>query len=80
MAALCCVAPFAPFRACFEACFYSKPPFMNEEYDKVCLTFSTDYDKENPLTIKSGQLRLLKHQIKKAEEEGDDATVEQLKL
>ena len=76
---ICCIAPFSPFKACFNSCGYSEPEFADESYDKVCLTFSTDYDKENPLTIKSGQLRLLNHQIKKAEEEGDEDTLAALK-
>jgi hypothetical protein len=59
LAAICFLAPFGPFKAAFNACGYEEPEFAEEEYDKVCLTFSTDYDKENPLTIKSGQLRLL---------------------
>ena len=29
------------------------------QYREVALTFSTDYDKENPLTSQQGQLRLL---------------------
>jgi hypothetical protein len=48
---MCCIAPFAPFKYCFS-CGYAEPDVGNELYDKVCLTFSTDYDKENPLTIK----------------------------
>ena len=78
MAIIFFVAPFRPFKACFNACGYTEPEFSEEEYDKVCLTFSTDYDKENPLTIKSGQLRLLNRQIKKAEEEGDETVLEAL--
>jgi hypothetical protein len=60
MAAICFLAPFAPFKAVFNSCGYDEPEFAEEDYNKVCLTFSTDYDKENPLTIKSGQLRLLR--------------------
>ena len=59
LAVICFVAPFRPFKAMFHSCGYDEPEFAEEDYDKVCLTFSTDYDKENPLTIKSGQLRLL---------------------
>jgi hypothetical protein len=60
MSAICFLAPFRPFKTMFNSCGYDEPEFNEEDYDKVCLTFSTDYDKENPLTIKSGQLRLLK--------------------
>jgi hypothetical protein len=60
MAIICFIAPFRPFKACFNSFGYDVPEFEEEDYDKVCLTFSTDYDKENPLTINSGQLRLLK--------------------
>lgn len=80
MAGICFLAPFGPFKACFNACGYVEQELAEEEYDKVCLTFSTDYDKENPLTIKSGQLRLLKKQIKKAEADGDEGAVEALKM
>ena len=76
---ICCLAPFSPFKTCFNACGYVEPEFADESYDKVCLTFSSDYDKENPLTIKSGQLRLLNHQIKKAEADGDEDTLAALR-
>jgi hypothetical protein len=33
------------------------------EYGEVALTFPTDYDKENPLTSKQGELRLIDIQI-----------------
>lgn len=72
---ICCLAPFSPFKTCFNACGYVEPEFADESYDKVCLTFSSDYDKENPLTIKSGQLRLLDHQIKKATADGEEGTL-----
>ena len=40
------------------------------QYRKVALTFSTDYDKENPLTSQQGQLRLLDIQIEQARKRG----------
>ena len=60
-------------------CANSDTDFGDEPYDNVFLTFSTDYDKENPLTIKKGQLRLLQRQIKKAEADGDENTLAVLK-
>ena len=41
-------------------------------------SFPTDYDKENPLTIKAGQLRLIELQIASAKEKGDDETLKML--
>lgn len=79
LAIICFLAPFAPFKKCFNSCGYTEPDLAEENYDKICLTFSTDYDKENPLTNKQGQLRMLNHQIKKAEEDGDESTVAALK-
>jgi len=40
------------------------------KYREVALTFSTDYDKENPLTSQQGQLRLLDIQIEQARKRG----------
>lgn len=40
------------------------------QYRDVALTFSTDYDKENPMTTQSGLLRLLDLQIELAKERG----------
>ena len=40
------------------------------QYREVALTFSTDYDKENPLTSQQGQLRLLDIQIEQARKRG----------
>ena len=50
MAVACCIMPYFPFKICFNAC-YTEPEFTEEDYDNVALTFSTDYDRENPLTI-----------------------------
>jgi len=46
---------------------------LNEttSYSSLALSFSSDYDKENPLTTKAGQIRLLEMEIKTAEANGD---------
>lgn len=53
---------------------------MNDDktYESLALVFATDYDKENPLTIKKGQKRLLDMQIATAKANGDDETVKML--
>lgn len=38
----------------------------------MALTFPSDYDKENPLTMQKSQLRLLEIQIAKAKSEGNE--------
>ena len=42
------------------------------------LYFPTDYDKENPLTKKKGQMRIIDSMIKKAQEEGNEEEVKHL--
>ena len=50
------------------------------QYRDVALTFSTDYDKENPMTTQSGLLRLLDLQIELAKERGVDEALTVSKL
>jgi hypothetical protein len=45
---------------------------------EIALTFPSDYDKENPLTMQKGQLRLLDLQIAKAKANGDNDLANQL--
>ena len=52
---------FCPFRLLIKR-FVSKGDealMSTIKYKDVALTFSTDYDKENPLTVQQGQIRLL---------------------
>jgi hypothetical protein len=58
LSVVCFVSPFGVIKKVFDTC-HDESKFQDEKYENVILTFSTDYDKENPLTIKSGQLRLL---------------------
>lgn len=51
----------------------------SKDYLNKVLTFPTDYDKENPLTKKQGQLRWLAIQIQQAEKAGETEKVEALK-
>lgn len=44
----------------------------NTSYADIALSFPSDYDKENPLTMQKGQLRLLDLQIAKAKAEGNE--------
>lgn len=50
----------------------------NTSYKEIALTFPSDYDKENPLTMQKGQMRLLDLQIEKAKAEGNDDLINQL--
>lgn len=43
----------------------------NTAYKKVALTFPSDYDKENPLTINDGQKRILELQLEEAKASGN---------
>jgi hypothetical protein len=73
---LCIVLPLRTFiNRCVD-----KNEVLNDEktYDSLALVFNTDYDKENPLTIKKGQKRLLDMQISQAKENGDEETVAML--
>ena len=47
----------------------------NTAYKKVALTFPSDYDKENPLTINSGQKRILELQLEEAKASGNTELV-----
>ena len=49
-----------------------------KRYDDVALNFPTDYDKENPLTSKKGQVRLLEMQIDDARKSGDNNALQML--
>mmetsp|Transcript_33747 Transcript_33747/g.52097 ORF Transcript_33747/g.52097 Transcript_33747/m.52097 type:complete len:370 (+) Transcript_33747:1480-2589(+) len=69
-----------PIRTCISKCVDEDEALQNhKEYLDLVTTFPTDYDKENPLTIKTGHMRLIEIQIKKAEEDGDEETVKMLK-
>lgn len=48
-------------------------------YSNLALTFSSDYDRENPLTVKKGTLRLIELQMKQAQETGDESQIEALR-
>lgn len=50
----------------------------NTAYKKVALSFPSDYDKENPLTMQDGQKRLLDLQLEEAEASGNTELVAQL--
>ena len=54
---------------------------LNDEtkYKDKFLQFTSDYDRENPLTKKKGELRVLDLKIKIAEESGNKEEVENLK-
>ena len=68
-----------PVRSCISRLIDSdKALECDKNYVDIVETFPTDYDKENPLTIKQGQIRLLELQIKKAEASGDEDTVKML--
>jgi len=56
-----------PFRSILKV-FINLREALNDErrYKKFALSFSSDYDKENPLTKKQGIIRLLKLQIELA--------------
>ena len=57
IAVLCIVAPVRSF---INRRINQNSALEGEKgYKDLALTFGTDYDKENPLTIKAGQLRLL---------------------
>lgn len=57
VAVMCLIAPI---RTCI-ARFVDEEKALNndKEYSTLVSAFPTDYDKENPLTIKKGQLRIL---------------------
>jgi len=44
-------------------------------YNERALCFPTDYDRENPLTKKQGELRILSLQIEHAKKGGDEQQV-----
>lgn len=48
----------------------------NTAYKKVALSFPSDYDKENPLTMQEGQKRLLDLQIEEAKASGNNEMVQ----
>jgi len=74
------VCVILPIRSCINRRINKKEALDNDnEYDSLALTFSTDYDKENPLTIKKGKLRLLQMQISRAEKDGNNDEIEMLK-
>ena len=52
---------------------------VNKTYDSLALSFPSDYDKENPLTTKQGQIRILELQIREAEKIGDHTTAAKLR-
>lgn len=62
-----CICICCPFRYLINRFIDEDEVLQNEtKYRDVALTFSSDYDKENPLTSQKGQLRLLDLQIEKA--------------
>ena len=81
--ALGCV--LCPWRTCIGRC--GDTVDVNEDvettYNERVLYFPTDYDRENPLTKKHGDLRVLSIQIAAAEKGGDKeqvAALEQQKV
>lgn len=81
--ALGCV--LCPWRTCIGRCGGTAD--VNEDvkttYNERVLYFPTDYDRENPLTKKQGDLRVLSIQIAEAEKGGDKeqvAALEQQKV
>jgi hypothetical protein len=68
---LACI--IAPIRWCITKCVNTDDSESEDkQYIDLVHAFPTDYDKENPLTVKQGQLRMLELQIKKAKESGDE--------
>jgi len=73
--ALACV--LCPWRTCIDRC--SDEGDVNENnktsYSERALYFPSDYDRENPLTKKQGDLRVLDIRTAAAEKSGDLAQV-----
>lgn len=62
-----------PFRTLIGCCINPDEALENDkEYTDLISAFPTDYDKENPLTSKQGQLRVIDIQISNAKKNGDD--------
>jgi hypothetical protein len=72
---VCCLCPI---RTIIYKCKKDVAEEENTAYKEIALTFPSDYDKENPLTMQKGQLRLLDLQIEKAKAEGNDDLINQL--
>jgi hypothetical protein len=69
----------SPIRWVINKCINADKALENDkEYTELINAFPTDYDKENPLTIKKGQLRLLELQLEKAKKDGDEETIKML--
>lgn len=66
---------FMPIRMCINCVIGEQAelePQYNKKYEEVYHQFASYYDKENPITQKKGQLRILDMQIKEAEAKGGD--------
>lgn len=77
-----CAWMFIPIRICINFVIGEQveiEPQYNKSYEEVYAQFASYYDKENPITQKKGQLRILDMQIKEAESKGDTKAVEQLR-
>ena len=60
--AIICI--FCPYRWMINKCIEKNEALESEiKYRDVFLTFSTDYDKENPLTAQKGYLRIIEIQM-----------------
>lgn len=73
---------FIPIRLCINCVVGEKQdlePQYNQKYEEVYHQFASYYDKENPITQKKGQLRILGMQIKEAEAKGDTKALEELR-
>lgn len=76
------VCMFIPIRLCINCVVGEKQeiePQYNKKYEEVYHQFASYYDKENPITQKKGQLRIIGMQIKEAEAKGDTKALEELR-
>lgn len=73
---ICCL--LLPIRSILHKMNPSVAEEENTAYKKVALTFPSDYDKENPLTMQEGQKRLMDLQIEEAQASGNADLVAQL--
>jgi len=78
--ALCCTicCLLLPIRSILHKMNPSVEEEENTAYKKVALSFPSDYDKENPLTMQEGQKRLMDLQIEEAQASGNAELVAQL--
>ena len=73
---------FLPIRMCINCVIGEQTelePQYNKSYEEVYHQFGAYYDKENPITQKKGQLRILDMQIKEAEDKGDTKALDMLR-